>query len=90
MSLPKIIPLAETVALIKVRPFVLEDKPVPQAPVPQRPALPNRIAVVGNLLPRRCGIATFTTDLCVVCSGVYIFAIHLCRDRSLQDCGTDR
>ncbi len=28
------------------------------------PALPNRIAVVGNYLPRRCGIATFTTDLC--------------------------
>ncbi|HWB00684.1 MAG TPA: glycosyltransferase family 4 protein, partial [Pirellulales bacterium] len=26
--------------------------------------LPTRIAVVGNYLPRRCGIATFTTDLC--------------------------
>ncbi|MGC2764264.1 MAG: glycosyltransferase family 4 protein, partial [Candidatus Acidiferrum sp.] len=26
--------------------------------------LPNRIAVVGNYLPRRCGIATFTADLC--------------------------
>ncbi|HEX5067140.1 MAG TPA: glycosyltransferase family 4 protein [Myxococcota bacterium] len=25
---------------------------------------PRRIAVVGNYLPRRCGIATFTTDLC--------------------------
>src|SRR4029077_7709484 len=25
---------------------------------------PTRIAVVGNYLPRRCGIATFTTDLC--------------------------
>ncbi|MDY0171121.1 MAG: glycosyltransferase family 4 protein [Thermoguttaceae bacterium] len=24
----------------------------------------NRIAVVGNYLPRQCGIATFTTDLC--------------------------
>jgi glycosyltransferase involved in cell wall biosynthesis len=24
----------------------------------------NRIAFVGNYLPRRCGIATFTTDLC--------------------------
>jgi len=31
---------------------------------PSRPALPTRIAVVGNYLPRRCGIATFTTDLC--------------------------
>ena len=26
--------------------------------------LPTRIAVVGNYLPRQCGIATFTTDLC--------------------------
>ena len=25
---------------------------------------PSRIAVVGNYLPRQCGIATFTTDLC--------------------------
>ena len=27
-------------------------------------ALPNRIAFVGGFEPRRCGIATFTTDLC--------------------------
>jgi glycosyltransferase involved in cell wall biosynthesis len=26
--------------------------------------LPTRIALVGNYLPRQCGIATFTTDLC--------------------------
>jgi glycosyltransferase involved in cell wall biosynthesis len=31
------------------------------APRPQRPV---RIAVIGNHLPRQCGIATFTTDLC--------------------------
>src|SRR5580700_2592031 len=31
-------------------------------PVPCRP-LPGRIAIVGNHLPRQCGIATFTTDL---------------------------
>src|ERR1700733_12959124 len=29
-----------------------------------RPTLPGRIAIVGNHLPRQCGIATFTTDLC--------------------------
>ena len=28
------------------------------------PSLPMRIAIVGNHLPRQCGIATFTTDLC--------------------------
>ncbi|HXN96760.1 MAG TPA: glycosyltransferase family 4 protein [Candidatus Acidoferrales bacterium] len=64
MSLPKIMPLAENVALIEVQSLVLEEKPVTLTPSPPRPALPNRIAVVGNYLPRRCGIATFTTDLC--------------------------
>jgi glycosyltransferase involved in cell wall biosynthesis len=36
-----------------------------------RPSLPSRIAVVGNYLPRQCGIATFTTDLCAAISAEY-------------------
>jgi glycosyltransferase involved in cell wall biosynthesis len=64
MALPKLMPLAETVALIEMQSLILEEKPVTLTPVPPRPALPNRIAIVGNYLPRRCGIATFTTDLC--------------------------
>jgi glycosyltransferase involved in cell wall biosynthesis len=32
---------------------------------------PTRIAVVGNYLPRQCGIATFTTDLCEAISAEY-------------------
>ena len=35
--------------------------PLQLVPRPQRPV---RIAVIGNHLPRQCGIATFTTDLC--------------------------
>ena len=27
-------------------------------------SLPSRIAIIGNYLPRQCGIATFTADLC--------------------------
>lgn len=38
------------------------------APRPQRPI---RIAVIGNHLPRQCGIATFTTDLCNAIAGEY-------------------
>ncbi len=38
------------------------------APRPQRPA---RIAVIGNHLPRQCGIATFTTDLCDAIAAEY-------------------
>ncbi|MGA2085188.1 MAG: glycosyltransferase family 4 protein [Terracidiphilus sp.] len=41
--------------------------------------LPTRIAFVGNYLPRECGIATFTTDLCNAIAGEYgeghLFAI---------------
>jgi len=64
MSLPKIMPLAEAGELIEVQSLLLEEKPVALTPVPLRLVQPNTIAVVGNYLPRRCGIATFTTDLC--------------------------
>jgi glycosyltransferase involved in cell wall biosynthesis len=41
--------------------------------------LPTRIAFVGNYLPRQCGIATFTTDLCKALATEYggsrLFAI---------------
>jgi hypothetical protein len=33
--------------------------------------LPTRIAFIGNYLPRECGIATFTTDLCTAIAGEY-------------------
>jgi glycosyltransferase involved in cell wall biosynthesis len=36
-----------------------------------RPRHPIRIAVIGNHLPRQCGIATFTTDLCNAISAEY-------------------
>jgi glycosyltransferase involved in cell wall biosynthesis len=41
--------------------------------------LPTRIAFIGNYLPRECGIATFTTDLCNAVAGEFgeerLFAI---------------
>ncbi|MEO6965174.1 MAG: glycosyltransferase family 4 protein, partial [Acidobacteriaceae bacterium] len=41
--------------------------------------LPTRIAFLGNYLPRQCGIATFTTDLCTAIAAEYgagrLFAI---------------
>ena len=41
--------------------------------------LPTRVAFVGNYLPRECGIATFTTDLCTALATEYgegrLFAI---------------
>src|SRR5271166_2007702 len=38
--------------------------------IPTTP-LPLRIAVIGNHLPRQCGIATFTTDLCDAIAAEY-------------------
>jgi glycosyltransferase involved in cell wall biosynthesis len=64
MSITKTGPLIESVKLIEVQSLILEEKNVVLPPSPGHAALPNRIAVVGNYLPRRCGIATFTTDLC--------------------------
>jgi glycosyltransferase involved in cell wall biosynthesis len=34
-------------------------------------SLPSRIAAIGNYLPRHCGIATFTTDLCTAIAAEY-------------------
>ncbi len=60
--------------LLKVvapRPSVLEDVPAPRSRPLSKPSLPSRIAVIGNYLPRHCGIATFTTDLCSAISAEY-------------------
>ena len=52
---------------ILVRAGVSQARPRPQ----RKPSLPSRVAVIGNYLPRHCGIATFTTDLCEAISGEF-------------------
>ena len=64
MSLPKMMSPVDSLGLIELESIVLEKAPTSPIAVRPRPTLPNRIAVVGNYLPRQCGIATFTTDLC--------------------------
>jgi glycosyltransferase involved in cell wall biosynthesis len=46
------------------RPPLFGTKSVSTLPVISPWGHPLRIAIVGNHLPRQCGIATFTTDLC--------------------------
>jgi len=46
------------------RPLAFERKSVFSLQVIPNRSYPMRIAFVGNHLPRKCGIATFTTDLC--------------------------
>src|SRR5580700_3080665 len=50
--------------VISPRPRVRVGTPAARARLQAKPSLPSRIAVIGNYLPRHCGIATFTTDLC--------------------------
>src|SRR5690349_1176528 len=54
----------ETLSLIEDKSVSLAAKVIRPIALVPRPALPTRIAVVGIYLPRHCGIATFTTDLC--------------------------
>jgi hypothetical protein len=58
-------------AIVEPRPFLAQSMSL----FP----LPTRIAVIGNHLPRQCGIATFTTDLCAAIAAEYrtasLFAI---------------
>src|SRR5580658_10253810 len=48
----------------EVRPLLLgRESALSLQQVPSR-SLPVRVAVIGNHLPRQCGIAAFTSDLC--------------------------
>jgi glycosyltransferase involved in cell wall biosynthesis len=50
--------------VVSLDPLIVEEKTGPSRPMHPRPMLPSRVAIIGNYLPRKCGIATFTTDLC--------------------------
>src|SRR5512135_3228827 len=53
------------------RPIESRQAPTASIGLQSGAGLPSRIAVVGNYLPRQCGIATFTTDLCDAISAEY-------------------
>jgi glycosyltransferase involved in cell wall biosynthesis len=57
--------------IVKPRPMVRVGASAARARLQSKPSLPSRIAVIGNYLPRQCGIATFTTDLCEAISAEY-------------------
>jgi glycosyltransferase involved in cell wall biosynthesis len=68
MSLLNIAFSERTVEVVGPRP-ALRDGPAAVRPrLQSKASLPSRIAVIGNYLPRHCGIATFTTDLCAAIS----------------------
>jgi glycosyltransferase involved in cell wall biosynthesis len=71
MALPDIVFPNRALEVIGTSPFLLDKALVARASLRPKPSLPSRIAVIGNYLPRQCGIATFTTDLCTAISAEY-------------------
>jgi glycosyltransferase involved in cell wall biosynthesis len=57
--------------VVPPRPLVRDEGSAAPPRWQSKPSLPSRIAVIGNYLPRQCGIATFTTDLCAAISAEY-------------------
>ncbi len=71
MSLPHTLVPKALLEVVGPRPLIREAVLPPRARSQSKPSLPSRIAVIGNYLPRQCGIATFTTDLCSAISAEY-------------------
>jgi hypothetical protein len=71
MALPITVFPNPTLEVVSPRPLVREISFSRNVRWQSKPSLPSRIAVIGNYLPRHCGIATFTTDLCSAIADEY-------------------
>jgi glycosyltransferase involved in cell wall biosynthesis len=71
MSLPNTLVPEALLQVVGPRPLIREAPVPPRVRSQPKVSLPSRIAVIGNYLPRHCGIATFTTDLCSAISAEY-------------------
>ena len=71
MSLPNTVFPKPILEVVRPRPLVRNEVSAARPRWQSKPSLPSRIAVIGNYLPRQCGIATFTTDLCAAISAEY-------------------
>src|ERR1700724_939042 len=71
MSVIDTFPTTHSLELVAERSTGSREARVAMMQPQSKAGLPSRIAVVGNYLPRQCGIATFTTDLCEAISTEY-------------------
>src|SRR5437763_2211435 len=71
MSLTTTVFPKQVLEVVGARPAAQEGTGAARARLQSKAFLPSRIAVIGNYLPRHCGIATFTTDLCGAISAEY-------------------
>ena len=71
MALPNTVFLKPVLEVVAPRPLIRGEASRGRTGSQSKPSLPSRIAMIGNYLPRQCGIATFTTDLCEAISAEY-------------------
>jgi glycosyltransferase involved in cell wall biosynthesis len=71
MALPNTVFPPSVRELVGPRPLIRGGTAAARPRLQSKPSQPSRIAVIGNYLPRQCGIATFTTDLCEAISAEY-------------------
>src|SRR5579863_3321140 len=71
MALPNIIFPTPVLEVVTPRLALQDVSSTARLRLQSKPSLPSRIAVIGNYLPRHCGIATFTTDLCEAIAAEY-------------------
>src|SRR5580698_2252393 len=71
MSLPNTVFPKGMLEVVSLRHLAREEVSATRPRWHSKQSLPSRIAVIGNHLPRQCGIATFTTDLCSAISAEY-------------------
>jgi glycosyltransferase involved in cell wall biosynthesis len=71
MSLPNTLVPKSLLEVVSPRALIQKGTLPTRSRSHSKPSLPSRIAVIGNYLPRHCGIATFTTDLCNAISAEY-------------------
>jgi glycosyltransferase involved in cell wall biosynthesis len=71
MAMPVTVFPKQSLEVVSPRTLVQETASSPRVRWHSQPSLPSRIAVIGNYLPRHCGIATFTTDLCSAIAAEY-------------------
>src|SRR5690242_7489033 len=71
MSLPNTLVPKALLEVVGAHSRIRKEAIPPRVRSHSKGSLPSRIAVIGNYLPRHCGIATFTTDLCSAISAEY-------------------
>src|SRR5260370_16114536 len=85
MSLPSTMFPKRVLEVVSPRPLAQEGTAAPRARLQSKASLPSRIAVIGNYLPRHCGIATQALLLIASAQSIFPGAKHFaCFDHAFH------